>query len=100
MQSPNKHPAILFFLLFTSGFVSFGQNLERKDLNVPNSPAFTILDFSPKVIDKPGTAKTFTASIVNLVNQGSGIPKNFAMEVAPYWLFPNKLTVYKYCLLY
>jgi hypothetical protein len=96
MQSPNKHPAILFFLLLTSGFVSFGQNLELKDLNVPNSPAFTILDFSPKVIDKPGTAKTFTASIVNLVNQGSGIPKNFAMEVAPYWLFPNKLTVYKY----
>ena len=95
MQSLNKYPSILLFLLLAS-LASFGQNLELKDLNVPNSPAFTILDFSPKVIDKPGTAKTFTASIVNLVNQGSGIPKNFAMEVAPYWLFPNKLTVYKY----
>ncbi|HEU5166964.1 MAG TPA: hypothetical protein VFU29_15545, partial [Chitinophagaceae bacterium] len=96
MQLLHKYPAILLLLLLSNSFASFGQNLELKDLNVPNSPAFTILDFSPKVIDKPGTAKTFTASIVNLINQGSGIPKNFALEVAPYWLFRNNLTVYKY----
>jgi len=98
MQCLNKYKSVLFFLCVATTMKSSAQNLELKDLNVPNSPAFTILDFSPKVIDRPGTAKAFTASIVNLVTQegGNGIPKNFALEVAPYWLFKNNLTVYRY----
>jgi hypothetical protein len=92
----NKQYAISLLMALVTAICLNAQQLELKELNVPNSPAFTILDHSPKVIDRPGTAKTFTASIVNLINQGSGLPKNFSLEVAPYWLFKNNLTVYSY----
>lgn len=87
---------IVIVLLLTGAKASLAQNLELKDLNIPNSPAFTILDYSPAVIDRPGTAKTFAASVVSLVSQSSGLPKNFALEVAPFWLFKNNLNAYSY----
>ncbi len=72
------------------------KEIELKDLEVPNSPAFSLLDISPTVIDKPGTPKAFTASLVNLIGEGKSLPKNFAMEFAPFWLFKNSLNVYQY----
>ncbi|HPH37908.1 MAG TPA: hypothetical protein PL108_09620 [Sediminibacterium sp.] len=72
------------------------REIELKDLNIPNSPAFTILDYSPAIIDKPGTAKAFSANIVSLLSESQGIPKNFAIEVAPFWFFKNNLTVFRY----
>lgn len=91
--------ALTVILLVSHSSFILGQNepkLELKDLNLPNTPAFTLLDYSPTVIDRPGTAKTFATNIVSLLGQSQSLPKNFAMEVSPFWLFKNKLTVYKY----
>lgn len=86
-------------ILFCINAVSAGaqeQELELKDLNIPNSPAFSILDYSPTVIDKPGTAKAFSASLLSIAGEASGIPKNFAIEVSPFWFFKNRLNAYRY----
>ncbi|MBL7739083.1 MAG: hypothetical protein JNK14_07680 [Chitinophagaceae bacterium] len=90
---------VLPVILLVSSHLLYGQKdaeLELKDLNLPNTPAFTLLDYSPTVIDRPGTAKTFATNIVSLLGQSQSLPKNFAMEVSPFWLFKSKLTVYKY----
>lgn len=83
-------------LCMAAGATAQEQPIALKDLKVPNSPSFTILDYSPSIIDRPGTPKAFTASIINLLTQGNGLPKNLAMEFSPFWLFPNKLDVYRY----
>lgn len=72
------------------------QNLELKDLNVPSSPAFTILDYAPATIDRPGNAKTFSASLTSLLTNGNGLPKNFAIEITPFWFFKNNLDAWHY----
>jgi hypothetical protein len=52
-------------------------------LVVPNSPAFTLLGISPTTVDKPTTPSDFAFSIVNATNGLSGLPKNYAIEIAP-----------------
>lgn len=92
---------ILLFLLFSSFFLA-GQesNLNEiglKDLEVPNSPAFILLDVSPTLIAHPTSSKAFAATVLNSVNENNGIPQNYAVEFTPFWYFrhPN-LTSYNY----
>jgi len=72
------------------------QQLELKELNLPNSPAFILLDKAPSVIERPGTTKAFTASLVSLITEGNGLPKNFGFEITPFWFFRSNLSVYDY----
>ena len=81
------------------GSFSNAQNdkVQLKDLKVPVAPAFSILDFSPKTIESPGTIKAFTTNLVTNAALTAGIPKNFAFEFAPFWFFkhPN-MSIYQY----
>lgn len=88
---------ILALVVLLSALKSYSQEVELKDLKVPTAPAFSILDFSPKVIESPGTIKAFTTSILSNTAESAGLPRNFAFEFAPYWFFrhPN-MNVYKY----
>jgi len=68
------------------------------DLTPPASPAFNLLDVSPVTVDRPATVRALAVSVANAIGNGSnGFPKNFALQVAPYWLFshPN-MNIYKY----
>ncbi|MFL5773152.1 MAG: hypothetical protein ACJ75F_08340 [Flavisolibacter sp.] len=97
MKRHRKYEAFIFIFFFIiCAEASHAQQLNLKDLNVPNSPAFILLDKAPAVIERPGTTKAFTASIVSLVTEGSGLPKNFGFEITPFWFFKNNLDVYKY----
>jgi hypothetical protein len=80
-----------------STFSLKAQNIELKDLKNLNSPGFQILDIAPSTIDRPANPKAFAASIMSLTNNGTAIPKNFALEVTPYWYFkPKNATVFQY----
>jgi len=87
---------VIFMAAFHSNLVFAQKSIDLKDLNIPNSPAFTLLDYSPAVIDRPGTIRAVNASFVSVLGQSDGLPKNFAIEIAPFWLFKNKLNVYDY----
>src|SRR5690349_2722614 len=87
---------VIFMAAFHSSLVFAQKSIDLKDLNIPNSPAFTLLDYSPVVIDRPGTIRAVNASFVSVLGQSDGLPKNFAIEIAPFWLFKNKLNVYDY----
>ena len=71
--------------------------VKLEDIKVPVSPAFSILDFSPKIIENPGTIKAFTFNLASIAGKSGGIPKNFAFEFAPFWFFKHpQMNIYKY----
>jgi hypothetical protein len=56
------------------------------DLTAPTSPAFVLLDVSPASVERPDNAKTLTLNLINRLSTSKGLPQNYALEVAPYWL--------------
>lgn len=56
------------------------------ELRVPSSPAFTILGVSPTAVERPSTPRALALSLLSATErQGSGVPKDIALEVAPFW---------------
>jgi hypothetical protein len=82
------------------GYYSSGQTVNNsvklKDLAVPNSPAFTITDITPSLIQTPNTPKSFVLGLAQSFQQSTdGFPQNYSAEFAPYWwLKPHNRNVY------
>jgi hypothetical protein len=67
------------------------------DLTAPTSPAFVLLDVAPAAVERPDTPKSFAVNVLNRLASSDGLPKDYAMEVAPYWLrFHPNLTFGEY----
>ncbi len=90
---------ILIFILFMYS-KSYSENpneISLDNLQIPNSPAFILLDVAPTSIDRPTSSKAFAASIINSVRESNGIPRNYAVEFTPYWFFKHQgLSALKY----
>ncbi|HMS64939.1 MAG TPA: hypothetical protein PKD83_06760 [Ignavibacteria bacterium] len=81
---------LFFFMLNRSVFAQSQTDTMRiTDLKAPSSPAFIILGINPTAIEKPATPKALGATILNSFNDLNVLPRNFAFEVAPYWLNPD-----------
>lgn len=80
--------AVALCLIFTAG--ASAQQLRVPvtidDLTAPTSPAFVLLDTSPASVERPENPKTFTVNLLNRLATSKGLPQNYALEVAPYWL--------------
>lgn len=90
---------ILTFLILSSNY-SFCQkkdSLQLRDLAMPVSPAFSLLDQTPTIIDRPTTAKALSLNIFQTFDQKTGLPSNYAAEFTPYWFVkhPN-MSIYKF----
>lgn len=80
-----------------SVIVAEAQNVDLEDLKTPAAPGFQLLDISPTSIERPQNPKALGATLLSWANNGSSIPKNFAMEVTPYWyLKDSKATALKF----
>ena len=87
---------ILFAILLNFAVLK-AQSLNLEDLKTPDSPGFQILDIAPTSIEKPINPKALGATLLSLVNDNQAIPKNFAMEISPYWYFKDsKASVHRY----
>ncbi|MGB8193863.1 MAG: hypothetical protein WCF67_18165 [Chitinophagaceae bacterium] len=85
----------LLLIIFVKAVVA--QDVEFNNLRIPVSPAFAILDISPTSIERPTNPKALAANVLNFVGSGSVLPKNFALELSPYWVLKHKNeTVYKF----
>jgi hypothetical protein len=62
-----------------------------EELRAPSSPAFVLMGVEPKSIEHPKTPRAFVLSAVQAARDASGLPKNYAMEFAPYWLVPHPM---------
>lgn len=88
---------MLFFCLTQ---ISYGQNedsLKLEDLKAPTSPGFSLLDLSPTSVERPTSPKQIGLNLLNFVSSDNALPKNFAIEFAPFWLTKHRgETIFKY----
>jgi len=68
---------------------SWNTSVDINDLRTPVAPAFVLLGIEPTSIDRPKTPKAFALSLLNARPQDNFLPQNYALEVAPYWLFSH-----------
>lgn len=85
-----KKLIIVLFLVTLKIFSQESNTIKITDLELPNAPAFTILDYSPTIISTPSTTQAFTLSLINSVNSSKGFPTDYALEFTPYWVFANR----------
>jgi hypothetical protein len=94
---------IIVFIVFTGKNIWSQSNkieadtITLKELEIPNSPAFILLDQTPSTIERPNSSKAFALSILNSFQDSNGVPKNYAVDFTPFWFFkhPN-MTSLKY----
>jgi hypothetical protein len=89
----------LFVAVLASVGVAHAQTttVELDELRAPTSPAFVLLDVTPAAVERPENPKAFTVNLINAVSKAKGLPQNYALEVAPYWLtYHPSLTFDKY----
>ncbi len=56
------------------------------EFRTPASPAFVLLGVAPSAVERPTTPKALAATILSASGDFQFLPKNYAVEVAPYWL--------------
>jgi hypothetical protein len=61
-----------------------------EDLRPPASPAFVLLGVAPNAVDRPTTPGALAMTILQRTNDLSALPHDFAIEVSPYWLVPQR----------
>lgn len=57
-----------------------------QDLRIPNTPAFSILDYEPAAVMRPTSAKKLSSDILNSFDADGKLITNIGIEVTPYWL--------------
>lgn len=75
----------LKFILIFFYLISFGQvkdTLQIKDIEIPNTPALTILDKSFSIIESVSSSNSISANLINV--------KDNTLEITPYWFFKEK----------
>src|SRR2546428_11903804 len=59
-----------------------------EELRTPTSPAFVLLDLTPSAVERPTTPKALAASLLAATGDLQFLPRNYAIDVAPYWRAP------------
>lgn len=72
---------LLCMLLFLATVTLYGQ-----DLQIPNTPAFSILGYEPTSVMRPNSNKKLTSDLLNSFDKEGKLLMNLGMEVAPFWL--------------
>lgn len=90
-----KLKAFFVLLLATGGTTcAFAQQKDTvvnfDQLRAPSSPAFNLLGISPTDIERPKNPTDFAFSLSNASNNLSTVPKSYALEMAPFWVFGGK----------
>ncbi|MFQ5552081.1 MAG: hypothetical protein ACE5FJ_12680 [Gemmatimonadales bacterium] len=72
---------------------SRGVDLTR--LRTPASPAFVLLGVEPASIARPSTPAGLAVSLLNGSDNFSVLPRDFALELSPYWLFGHRTLTWR-----
>lgn len=70
-------------------FICMFQSIHAQDgakLNVPVSPAFSILGFEPSAVMRPTNTKSLATDVLSSFDKDGKLLMNLGLEVAPYWL--------------
>jgi hypothetical protein len=61
---------------------------------IPASPGFALLGIAPNAVERPGTPTDLALSVLNSTQDLSILPRNYALEFAPYWLCAGSKITY------
>jgi len=92
MKKMLNRKLLLIVLPFVCNLVfgeSWNTSLNANDLQAPVAPAFILLGVEPTSIDQPKTPRAFVLSFLNARANNDFIPRDYAMQVVPYWLFSH-----------
>jgi hypothetical protein len=80
--------ALLTAATFTASAQTVPDPLQLNDIKTPISPAFVVLGVAPTDVARPTTPRAVGIALIsaNSDSGGGGLPRNLALEVAPYWL--------------
>ncbi len=84
-----KNISVLFLFLLPA-CLHAQDELSLDLLKAPGSPGFILLDKEPSSIERPTNPTDFMVSLRNATDDFSTLPKNYAVELAPFWLFGGK----------
>lgn len=71
----------IFLLLGMFSIVAYSQ-----DIQVPQTPAFSILEYEPSAVMRPTSVKKLSSDILNSFDANGKLIMNLGIEVSPYWL--------------
>ncbi len=79
----------LCLLVATNGFSQ--DPIDLSDLATPSSPAFVLMDLSPSTVFVPSNLKALSLNVLSdfASNDNSNVPKNYAIELTPFWYIKN-----------
>jgi len=86
------NPRAVVFLTVALCLGSGGRDLQAQDsvridqFRPPAAPAFVLLGVEPVSVERPSTPQAFAATMLAASDELTLLPRNYAIEVAPYWL--------------
>lgn len=92
-----KRLLIVSTVLLAIACAAVAEDIKIEDLKTPPSPAFVLMGIAPSAVERPTTPRALGASLLSALNDSSNssAPKNFALDVAPYWLRSHPKLSYK-----
>lgn len=96
-----KHIILLLFMamaLRSLAQTKEGTSATVSSLAVPASPAFSIVDITPTLVQNPSTPKSFVLGVAQSFQQsGTAFPNNYSAQIAPiWWIKPQAISIYSY----
>ena len=85
-----KNVLILIFTFLTFGLLAQENpgEISLNNLDVPDSPAFILLDEAPSTIQRPNSSRAFGLSLLQDVAT-DGVLSDIAVEVTPFWMMKH-----------
>jgi hypothetical protein len=96
--APLRHVAVLAAVMAFPAAAAAGQGggVDTVDeLKSPPSPALLVLGLAASKVDRPEGVRAIVASIV-AASKDTGFPRNYSVEVSPYWLGTPTLSFDEY----
>ena len=86
IPTPQSSPNVVFDGL-KRFFNTESVDVANIDLSTPESPAFTVLGFTPQTIVRPASPREFATSLINGLDKNGNFQSGLAIDTAPYLLF-------------
>ncbi len=87
--------SLLFLSCLNSHCLAQQDTTSLNMLLSPNAPGFVLLGVEPLSVERPSNVTDFAVNILNNTSGLSALPQNYAVEVAPFWLFGHPTLTYK-----
>lgn len=72
------------YILLVIGVISLSTSAQ--EIKVPQTPAFSILEYEPSAVMRPTSIKKLSTDILSSFDADGKLLMNLGMEVSPYWL--------------